>query len=161
MADALVGLVTREDTDQDGDGRVRGPRLLLIADYDVVSRELGNGRLGDGTPVPVQKVRDLACQSDILPAIFRGVSQPLDLGRARRIASPAQRVALVARDKACVGCGATANGVRRITLSPGRWEAEPTWTTCVSFAHDATTASTTTDGKYANRHPGSTTSDHH
>ena len=109
MADALVGLVTREDTDQDGDGRVRGPRLLLIADYDVVSRELGNGRLGDGTPVPVQKVRDLACQSDILPAIFRGVSQPLDLGRARRIASPAQRVALVARDKACVGCGATAN----------------------------------------------------
>ncbi len=108
MADALVGLVTREDTDEDG-GRVRGPRLLLIADYDVISGELRNGRLGDGTPIPVERVRDLACQSDILPAIFKGVSQPLDLGRARRIASPAQRVALVARDKACVGCGATAN----------------------------------------------------
>ncbi len=108
MADALVGLVTREDTDEDG-GRVRGPRLLLIADYDVISGELRDGRLGDGTPIPVEKVRDLACQSDILPAIFKGVSQPLDLGRARRIASPAQRVALVARDKACVGCGATAN----------------------------------------------------
>ena len=108
MADALVQLVTREDTDQDG-GRVRGPRLLLIADYDVISRELGNGRLGDGTPIPVEKIRDLACRSDILPAVFRGVSQPLDLGRSRRIASPAQRVALVARDKACVGCGATAN----------------------------------------------------
>ena len=108
MADALVQLVTREDTDQDG-GRVRGPRLLLIADYDVISREFRNGRLGDGTPIPVEKIRDLACRSDILPAIFRGVSQPLDLGRARRIASPAQRVALVARDKACVGCGATAN----------------------------------------------------
>ena len=108
MADALVQLVTREDTDEDG-GRSRGPRLLLIADYDVISGELRNGRLGDGTPIPVEKVRDLACQSDILPAIFKGVSQPLDLGRARRIASPAQRVALVARDKACVGCGATAN----------------------------------------------------
>ena len=109
MADALAQLVTREDTDEDNGGRVRGPRLLLIADYDAISRELRNGRLGDGTPIPVDKIRDLACQSDILPAVFRGVSQPLDLGRSRRIASPAQRVALVARDKACVGCGATAN----------------------------------------------------
>nr|MDE0500800.1 DUF222 domain-containing protein [bacterium] len=108
MADALAGLVTREETDEDG-GRVRGPRLLLIADYDVIHRELINGRLGDGTPIPVEKIRDLACQSDILPAIFKGVSQPLDLGRSRRAASPAQRIALVARDKACVGCGANAN----------------------------------------------------
>jgi len=108
MADALAHLVTREETDQDT-GKVRGPRLLLIADYDVINRELRNGRLGDGTPIPVEKIRDLACQSDILPVIFRGVSQPLDLGRSRRTASPAQRIALVARDKACVGCGANAN----------------------------------------------------
>ena len=108
MADALAHLVTREETDEDS-GRVRGPRLLLIADYDVIGRELRNGRLGDGTPIPVEKIRDLACQSDILPAIFRGVSQPMDLGRSRRAASPAQRIALVARDKACVGCGANAN----------------------------------------------------
>ena len=108
MADALAYLVTREETDQDT-GKVRGPRLLLIADYDVINRELTNGRLGDGTPIPVEKIRDLACQSDILPAIFKGVSQPLDMGRSRRTASPAQRIALIARDKNCVGCGATAN----------------------------------------------------
>ena len=108
MADALAGLVTREHKD-DEDSLPSGPRLLLIADYDIVSRELRNGRLGDGTPIPVEKIRDLACQSDILPGIFRGASQPLDLGRKRRTASPAQRVALTARDKACVGCGATAN----------------------------------------------------
>ncbi len=106
MADALTMLVTREDTDEDENSR--GPRLLLIADYDVINQELRNGRLSDGTPVPVEKIRDLACQADLLPAVFRGVSQPLDLGRARRIASPAQRVALVARDRACVGCGASA-----------------------------------------------------
>ena len=87
MADALAHLVTREETDEDG-GRPRGPRLLLIADYNVVNRELHNGRLGDGTPIPTEKIRDLACQSDILPAIFRGVSQPLDLGRSRRTAKP-------------------------------------------------------------------------
>ena len=108
MADALAQLVTREETVEDGKPP-RGPRLLLIADYDVIDKELRNGRLGDGTPIPTEKIRDLACQSEILPAIFRGVSQPLDLGRGRRAASPAQRIALVARDKACIGCGATAN----------------------------------------------------
>ena len=108
MADALAHLVTREDTGEDGKPP-RGPRLLLIADYDVINRELQNGRLGDGTPIPAEKIRDLACQADILPAIFKGASQPLDLGRSRRAASAAQRIALVARDKACVGCGATAN----------------------------------------------------
>ena len=52
MADALAGLVTREHKD-DEDSLPSGPRLLLIADYDIVSRELRNGRLGDGTPIPV------------------------------------------------------------------------------------------------------------
>ena len=108
MADALAQLVTREETGEDGKPS-RGPRLLLIADYDVISRELRNCRLGDGTPIPTEKIRDLACRSEILPAVFRGASQPMDLGRSRRAASPAQRIALVARDKACVGCGANAN----------------------------------------------------
>ena len=121
MADALAGLVTREDTDEEG-SPPRGPRLLLIADYDVVSRELRNGRLGDGTPIPVENIRDLACQSDILPAIFRGVSQPLDLGRSRRTASTAQRIALIARDKACVGYGATANWCQGHHMTP--WAVE-------------------------------------
>ena len=121
MADALVGLVTREDTDEEN-SQPRGPRLLLIADYDVIDRELRNGRLGDGTPIPVEKIRDLACQSDILPGIFRGVSQPLDLGRKRRTASPTQRVALVARDKACVGCGANSNWCQAHHIIP--WAVE-------------------------------------
>ena len=121
MADALAGLVTREHKD-DEDSRPSGPRLLLIADYDIVSRELRNGRLGDGTPIPVAKIRDLACQSDILPGIFRGTSQPLDLGRGRRTASGAQRVALTARDKHCVGCGATANWCQAHHIVP--WAVE-------------------------------------
>ena len=121
MADALTELVTREHKD-DEESRPNGPRLLLIADYDVISRELRNGRLGDGTPIPVKKIRDLACQSDILPGIFRGASQPLDLGRKRRTASPAQRVALTARDKACVGCGANSNWCQAHHIIP--WAVE-------------------------------------
>ena len=116
MADALKLLLTREA--EDTEGRSRGARLLLIADYDVITQQICNGRLADGTPIPAQKIRDLACEAEILPAIFRGASQPLDLGRARRIASPAQRVALVARDRACVGCGASARWCQAHHLTP-------------------------------------------
>ena len=109
MADALAYLVTREETDEDT-GKVRGPRLLLIADYDVISRELRNGRLGDGTPIPVEKIRDLACQSEILPGIFRGdphshsTWEDQDGPPAPPNASPSSP-----GTRHCVGCGATAN----------------------------------------------------
>ena len=104
MADALGALITQSGQDQEG--RPVGARLLLIADYDTVSGQLKDVRLSDETPVPAEELRRLACDAQILPAIFRGRSQPLDLGMARRIASPAQRTALVARDRRCVGCGA-------------------------------------------------------
>ena len=106
MADALEALLTRPGGNEDGPSQ--GTRLLLIAEYDAVTKELRKARLPDGTPIPTQKIRDLACDAEILPAIFRGASQPLDLGRARRIASPAQRIALIARDRKCIGCGASA-----------------------------------------------------
>ena len=120
MADALALLLTRPGGVDDGSSR--GTRLLLIADYDVITRALHNGRLPDGTPIPAQKIRDLACDAEILPAVFRGVSQPLDLGRARRIASPAQRIALLARDRKCVGCGASANWCQAHHTTP--WAVE-------------------------------------
>ena len=107
MADALEALLTRPR--QDDDGRSQGTRLLLIAQYDAITKELRKARLPDGTPIPTHKIRQMACDAEVLPAIFRGASQPLDLGRARRIASPTQRIALVARDRKCIGCGASAD----------------------------------------------------
>ncbi len=103
MADALSKLLTRE-----GNGRSQDVRLLLIADYDTINQQLKDARLSDGNPIPARALRHLACDAQILPAIFSGSSIPLDLGRARRKASPAQRAALIARDQHCVGCGAKA-----------------------------------------------------
>ncbi len=105
MADAIAKLLTREGED----GGSQGVRLLLIADYDTISKQLGNPRLENGTPLPARTLRQLACDAQILPAIFSGSSVPLDLGRARRTASGSQRAALVARDKHCIGCGAKAS----------------------------------------------------
>ena len=111
MADALQILLTGTGQEDQNNKKVRyqGVRLLLMADYDTISRQLHNGRLADGTPVPARTLRRLACDAQVLPAIFSGGSQPLDLGRARRAANTAQRAALVARDKHCIGCGAQAD----------------------------------------------------
>ena len=106
MADALALLLTRPGGHKDGPSQ--DVKLLVIADYDTIGRQLHNARLENGTPIPASELRRLACDAQILPAIFRGPSVPMDLGMARRKASATQRTALIARDKACIGCGAKA-----------------------------------------------------
>ena len=101
MADALAELVC-----EPGDGKTQGTNLLVIADYDVVKKELINARLADGSPIPIGELRLLAREADILPSIFDAKTQNMWLGRQRRTASEAQRVALTARDEGCVCCKA-------------------------------------------------------
>ena len=107
MADALEQLLTGPRGQKDN-GRPQDVKLLLIADYHTLTGQIQDARLADGTPIPASELRRLACDAQILPAIFAGGSQPMDLGRARRSANTAQRAALVVRDRACVGCGAQA-----------------------------------------------------
>jgi hypothetical protein len=45
--------------------------------------------------------RRLACTAGILPVVLGATSEILDLGRTRRLFSPAQRKALAIRDRAC------------------------------------------------------------
>ncbi len=103
-ADALAELILHPEK-----GKAAGIALVLVADYDAASRELVNARLSDGTPLPTKELVELACSADIFPAVFNARTQDLWLGRRRRCASDAQRIALMVRDKACVGCGADAN----------------------------------------------------
>ena len=101
MADALAELVC-----EPGDGKTQGTNLLVIADYDVIKKELINARLADGSPIPIGELRLLARDADILPSIFDAKTQNMWLGRQRRTVSEAQRVALMARDEGCVCCKA-------------------------------------------------------
>ncbi len=50
--------------------------------------------------------RRLACTAQLIPTVLNGAGIPLDLGRAQRLYTPAQRIALAARDGGCVfpGC---------------------------------------------------------
>ncbi len=92
-----------------GAGKAQGTNLLVIADYDTVAGQLADARLADGTPLAAGELVKLALEAKILPALFDGKSQPLWLGREYRDANTAQRIALAARDRGCVGCGITNN----------------------------------------------------
>ena len=106
FADALEMLVTR-------DGSAKNPNktlsttLLVVADYDILAGQLAGARLADGTPLAADELVRLALEARILPALFDTVGQPLWLGRDYRDASEAQRIALAARDRGCIGCGAS------------------------------------------------------
>lgn len=108
-ADALLELI-RTSGDGDGDGSVGiRAQLLVHIDYQTLLGQLSDepiARLGDGTPIPAAEARKLACDADIVPIVLGGPTQPLDVGRARRLATAAQRHALAAIHPTCAieGC---------------------------------------------------------
>ena len=123
------GLVAGEvRTDPDTGERVRYPRLLAQAFCTMLERlpapvlpqhgggattlvvtldlaglveGLGSAELATGGKISAGEARRLACNAQIVPAVLGGKSEVLDLGRARRLFSPAQRKALTLRDRQC------------------------------------------------------------
>jgi len=55
----------------------------------------------------VEDLRRMCCDARVVPAVLGGQSEVLDLGRAVRTATPAQRRALALRDKGCTFPGCT------------------------------------------------------
>ena len=102
MADALAELISEPS----GDSRSVGTDLLVIADFDVLEQQLENPRLVDGSPIPTGELHKMALEANLLPSIFDTKTQDMWLGRRVRTATEAQRIALIARDQHCIGCGA-------------------------------------------------------
>lgn len=117
LADALEVLVTGGSGTGSGErkangksaGAPQGVDLLVIADYDILAGQLRDARLIDGTPLAPEDLIRLACDANILPALFNRKTEPLWLGRGKRHASARQRALLAERDGGCVGCVASAN----------------------------------------------------
>ena len=74
--------------------------LLVTIDFDRLRDGLGTALVSD-TPITAGQARRLACTANLLPAVLGGTSEILDLGRARRLFSPAQRKAMAIRDITC------------------------------------------------------------
>jgi hypothetical protein len=83
------------------------PQLVVTVPFDVLTGQLGTGLLDTGQAISPERVRRLACDGQILPAVLGGDGQVLDLGRSRRLFTGAVRRALVLRDGGCAFPGCT------------------------------------------------------
>jgi hypothetical protein len=75
--------------------------VLVTIDLETLQSQLaGVGLVGD-EPVSAAQARRLACGAQVIPVVLGGKSEVLDLGRSRRLFSPAQRKAMAVRDRRC------------------------------------------------------------
>jgi len=93
----------------DCDHATSGVKTTVVIRMNLADLDTGLG-IGDidGTPQPVstETLRHAAADAHIIPAILGGPSDILDWGRARRLFTPTQRLALVERDGGCAWCNA-------------------------------------------------------
>ena len=75
--------------------------VMVTISFDRLRSGLGAAGLGTGDRITAGEARRLACTAEIVPVVLGGKSEVLDLGRGRRLFSPAQRKALAIRDRRC------------------------------------------------------------
>ncbi len=68
--------------------------------------ESSTHRTAFGADLPVETIRRIACDANIIPLVLNGAGMPLDIGRSQRLASASQRRALEASHDTCAfdGC---------------------------------------------------------
>ncbi|WP_224278574.1 HNH endonuclease signature motif containing protein [Nocardioides lacusdianchii] len=72
-----------------------------LATADLIGAGLVPGDDLTGDRTTASQARRLACTAKILPAVLGGTGLPVDLGSAKRLFTPAQRKALLIRDRTC------------------------------------------------------------
>ena len=75
--------------------------VVVTIDQDRLMQEIATSGLTTGTALTAGGARRLACSAGILPVVLGGRTQPLDLGRARRLFTSGQRKAMAVRDRHC------------------------------------------------------------
>ncbi len=80
--------------------------VVVRLDLDALVDGIGHARIdGLEQPISAATARRMAADAELIPAVLGGDSVPLDLGRAARLFSRAQRLALGERDGGCASCG--------------------------------------------------------
>jgi hypothetical protein len=80
--------------------------VVVRTDLDTLVDGVGHGVFdGIDQPLSAGTIRKLAATAGIIPLVLGGESLPVDMGRAARLFTPAQRLALAERDGGCAMCG--------------------------------------------------------
>ena len=80
--------------------------VMVAAPLDDLRTGVGKAALGDTGEITAAEARVHACDAMIIPTVLGGKSEPLNLGRLRRLISAGLRRALFLRDRGCAfpGC---------------------------------------------------------
>jgi len=109
-ADALIAMIRADGQAEPGPGGAGGrARLIVTVNLDALrTGAAGAGVISDGQQLSAGELRRLCCDAHVLPAVLGGASEILDVGRARRLVTPALRTVLILRDGGCAfpGCNA-------------------------------------------------------
>jgi hypothetical protein len=107
-ADALIELVTAGARVADGGAVPVGSAatVLLTMDLKSLTDGIGGATTPTGDVLDAGAARRAACDTDLIPAVLGGPSQPLDVGRRERLVTKGLRAAVVIRDNGCTfpGC---------------------------------------------------------
>ena len=102
QAQALIALVNgASESASDVPARAE---IVVHVDLETLQHGLHTGgtcRTALGADLPVETVRRLACEAEILPVVLDGRSVPIDVGRSKRLATVHQRRALEAIYPTC------------------------------------------------------------
>lgn len=107
--DALVEILTRAAATDASDAPTCGAgRIQVTANLEALKSEVpGGGTDEHGHRLSPGAVRRLACDADLYPVVLGGPSEPLDVGRVKRLFTPGQRKAVYLRDRQCSFPGCT------------------------------------------------------
>jgi hypothetical protein len=106
-----------------GPGAERVPEITVLTDLATLVGGLHANSVCetvDGVPLPVSTVRRLCCDADIVPAVLGSNGEVLDVGRAERTASRAQRRAVRAMHRTCAHPDCTV-GVSACRIHHVKW----------------------------------------
>ncbi|MEV6872392.1 DUF222 domain-containing protein [Amycolatopsis sp. NPDC051128] len=80
--------------------------VMITISLEDLKTGIGKATLGDTATISAAEARIHACDCKVIPAVLGAKSEPLDLGRIRRLISPGLRRALYLRDGGCTfpGC---------------------------------------------------------
>jgi hypothetical protein len=78
------------------------PNLILhVSAETLLEGQPGISETENGTFLTTDEMRRVSCDANVTRVVFGPDSQPLDVGRTRRLVTPAQRIAVMARDLHC------------------------------------------------------------